>query len=57
MLVLVDEKDKGQFVIEEKKKKKEVIEEANHKVELPPDVGEQEKEALDETGEDATEGW
>jgi len=52
-----DEKNKGQFVIRRKKKTKEIIEEGKRKVEVPPDVGEAEKKALEQTGEDATSGW
>ncbi len=53
----MDEKKKGQFTIEQKKKKREIIEEGGHQVTEPPDVGDQEKNALDQTGEDATSGW
>jgi hypothetical protein len=52
-----DEKQKGQFTIEQKKKKREIIEERNHEVNIPPDVGEEEKKALAQTGDDATSGW
>jgi hypothetical protein len=55
--VLSEEKKKGQFTIERKKKKREIIEESHHQVDLPPDVGEEEKKALDQTGDDATQGW
>jgi hypothetical protein len=52
------EKNKrGEFTIRQKKKRKEIIEESHHKVEVPPDVGEEEKKALEQTGEDATSGW
>jgi hypothetical protein len=55
--VLSEEKKKGQFTIERKKKKREIIEEGHHQVDLPPDVGEEEKKALEQTGDDATSGW
>ena len=51
------EKKKGRFVVEQKKKKREVIEEGNRRVEVPADVGDQKKKALDQTGDDATSGW
>lgn len=51
------ENKKGKFTIEQKKKKREIIEEDGHQVDLPPDVGDQEKNALEQTGEDATSGW
>lgn len=57
MTVLSEEKKKGQFTIERKKKKREIIEEGHHQVDLPPDVGEEEKKALEQTGDDATSGW
>lgn len=57
MKTFQDEKNKGQFVIRRKKKTKEIIEEGKRKVEVPPDVGEAEKKALEQTGEDATSGW
>lgn len=52
-----DENKKGQFIIEQKKKKREIIEEGKKQVVLPPDVGDEEKKALDQTGDDATSGW
>ena len=48
---------KGTFVIEQKKKKREIIEEEGHQVNLPADVSEEKKEALEQTGEDTTSGW
>ena len=53
----MDEKKEGKFTIEQRKKKREIIEENKHQVNLPPDVGDQEKEALEQTGDDATSGW
>ena len=52
-----NEKKKGQFTIVQKKKKREIIQESGHQVDVPPDVGEEEKKALDQTGDDATAGW
>jgi hypothetical protein len=55
--VLEDEKKKGDFTIQQRKKKREIIEENHHQVDLPPDVSDEEKKALEQTGEDATSGW
>jgi len=54
---LVNDEKKGDFTIEQKKKKREIIEENHHKVTVPSDVGDEEKKALEQTGEDATSGW
>jgi len=54
---LAEEKKKGQFTIQQRKKKREIIEENHHQVNLPSDVGEEEKKALEQTGDDATSGW
>ncbi|MCW3995813.1 MAG: hypothetical protein NWE98_06660 [Candidatus Bathyarchaeota archaeon] len=51
------EQKRGQFTIRQRKKKREIIEEQNRQVNIPPDVGEQEKKALAQTGDDATSGW
>ncbi len=48
---------KGEFTILQNKKKREIIEEGKRQVEVPPDVGEEEKKALEQTGDDATSGW
>ena len=48
---------KGEFVIEQKKKKHEIIQEGKNEVDIPTDVGDEEKKALDQTGDDATSGW
>jgi hypothetical protein len=53
----MSEKKKGEFTIIQRKKKREIIEEEGHQLDLPPDVGDQEKNALEQTGEDATSGW
>ncbi len=52
-----EEKKRGQITIEQKKKKREIFEEQGHQTNVPPDVSEEEKKALDQTGEDATSGW
>ena len=52
-----EENKKGQFTVEQKKKKREIFEEGGHRVDVPPDVSDEQKKALDETGEDATAGW
>lgn len=54
---LAEERKKGQITIRQRKKKKEIIEESQHKVTLPPDVSEEDKKALEQTGDDATSGW
>ena len=55
MIFLADNK-KGDFVIQEKKKKHEIITEGEKHVDIP-NVEEEEKKALDQTGDDATSGW
>lgn len=57
MTIFSDETKKGQFTIERKKKKREIIEEGKHQVNIPSDVSEQKKKALEQTGDDATSGW
>ena len=54
---MADDKKKGKFTIQERKKKREIIEENRHQVTIPPDVGDEEKKALEQTGDDATSGW
>jgi hypothetical protein len=54
---LAKEKEKGQITIEQKKKKREIFEEGGHRVDVPSDVSEEEKKALEQTGEEATAGW
>jgi hypothetical protein len=46
----------GDFTIRQKKKKQEIIEEDKHQVTVPQ-VGEEEKKALEQTGDDTTSGW
>jgi len=55
--VLSDESKRGQITVEQKKKKREIFEEGRHRVDVPPDVSEEKKKALKQTGEDATAGW
>ncbi len=57
MTVFPEKNDKGEFVIEQKKKKREIIQEGKKQVAIPPDVGEEEKKALEQTGDDATSSW
>ena len=54
---MTEERKKGQFTIRQRKKKSEIIEESHRQVNLPPDVGEEEKKALKQTGDEATSGW
>jgi hypothetical protein len=49
--------DVGEIVIEEKKKNREIFQENQHQTTVPPDVSNQRKKALKQTGEDATAGW
>ena len=59
MTAFSDKEKEGQFTIYQKKKKREIIEEQGKRVDVPPGVGEGEeaKKALDQTGDDATQGW
>lgn len=57
MPVLSDEAKRGQITVEQKKKKREIFEEGGHRVDVPPDVSEEKKKALKQTGDDATAGW
>ena len=54
---MAEDKRKGDFTIQRRKKRREIIEENHHQVNLPPDVSDEEKKALAQTGEDATSGW
>ena len=51
------EEKKGEFTIQQRKKKREIIEESNHQVNIPSDVSDEEKKAMEQTGDDATSGW
>jgi len=53
----LEKEKKGEFTIQQRKKKKEIIEESNHQVNIPADVNDEEKKAMEQTGEDATSGW
>ncbi len=57
VIIFPEKNKKGEFAIQEKKKKREIIQEGKKEVVLPPDVGEEEKKALEQTGDDATSGW
>jgi hypothetical protein len=54
---LAEEKKRGQITVEKKKKKREIFEEQGHQVDVPSDVSDEDKKALEQTGEDATSGW
>ena len=54
---MAEEKKKGQLTIRQRKKKQEIIEEGRNRVNLPPDVSDEEENALEQTGDDATSGW
>lgn len=54
---MAGDKGKGEFTILQRKKKREIIEENHHQVDVPPEVGDEEKKALEQTGDDATSGW
>ena len=53
----MEKKKKGEFTVLQRKKKREIIEESGHQVTVPRDVSEEEKKALEQTGEDATSSW
>lgn len=57
MKIFQEENLKGEFVIQQKKKKRDIIEEGKNQVDVPSDAKEEEKKALDQTGDDATSGW
>ena len=50
-------KKKGEFTVQQRRKKRVIIEENHHQVNIHPDVGDEEKKALEQTGDDATSGW
>ena len=54
---MADKQKRGEFTVQQRKKKREIIEENHHQVNIPPDVSDEEKKALEQTGEDATSGW
>ncbi len=49
--------ERGSFTIEQKKKKREIFEEQGHQTNVPPDVSDERKKALDQKGEDAEASW
>lgn len=55
--IFPEKNKKGEFATIQKKKKREIIQEGKREVEVPPDVGDEEKKALEQTGDDATSGW
>jgi hypothetical protein len=55
--IFSEKNKKGEFIIQQKKKKREIIQEGKYQVEVPPEVGDEEKKALEQTGDDATSGW
>ena len=57
MNIFPEKSKKGEFVIDQRKKKREIIQEGKSEVNIPSDVGDEEKKALEQTGDDATSGW
>lgn len=55
--VFPEKNKKGEFTVEQKKKKCEIIQEGKYEVGISPDVGEEEKKAVEQTGDAATSGW
>ncbi|GEM_PF-1012651 len=55
--IFPEKNKKGEFTIQQKKKKREIIQEGKNQVEVPPEVGDEDKKALEQTGDDATSGW
>jgi hypothetical protein len=55
--IFPEKSKKGEFVIDQRKKKREIIQEGKNQVDIPQDVGDEEKKALEQTGDDATSGW
>jgi len=55
-VIAFSEKKRGEFTIQQRKKKREIFEEQGYRVEVPPDVSEEKKKALEQTGDDATQG-
>ncbi len=51
------DKKRGQITIEENKKGSEIITEQGKEVEVPTHFSKERKKALEQTGEDATQGW
>lgn len=57
MTIFPEKNKKGEFTIIQKKKNLEIVQEGKKEVEIPPEVGDEEEKALDQTGDDATSGW
>lgn len=57
MKIFQEKNKKGEFVILQKKKKRDIIEEGKLRVDVPSDEMDEEKKALEQTGDDATSGW
>jgi len=51
------DKELGQITVDEAKKRQEIISEQGKEVEVPTHFSETKKKALQQTGEDATQGW
>jgi len=56
-VIIFSEEKTGDFTIQQRKKKREIIEEGQKQVNIPPDVSDQKKKALQQTGDDNTSGW
>jgi hypothetical protein len=55
--MLLDKKDTGKITVIQRKKKREIIEEQGKVVNVPTHESEEKKKALQQTGDDATQGW
>jgi len=53
----LDDKKEGKITVIQRKKKREIIEEQGKVVNVPTDASEEKKKSLQQTGEDATQGW
>jgi hypothetical protein len=49
--IFPEKNKKGEFAIELKKKKREIIQEVKKRVEIPPEVGDEEEKPLKQTGD------
>jgi hypothetical protein len=49
--------ERGQITVDEAKKRREIISEQGKEVEVPTHFSRERKKALEQTGEDATQGW
>ena len=57
MIDFLEKKKKGEFTIQHRKKKGEIVEESHQQINIASDVSDEEKKALEQTGDDATSGW